>query len=279
MVPIQRDPRDLPKFASLLHDGSHRSQSVNLGANERDVMETIVMGANGSTGSSEAIRWATPQCPQNQKMAMPMAVPASADPAKAVLAATPARRNTQVFIVASPRFVADALSRALALAGWRTGAALASPAGLVQHVNVIGHDVIVVVDSETVHVETVLPALRQLFPNTRLLALSNQWTSNDTRSEVVPLNCGVMDVLSALQRLAGGGIDPHRHALTGRHLEILQLITRGMTAEEAGAELGIAPKTVNNHLSAVYRRLGARNLTQAVLLAARAGLIDVGSFT
>jgi DNA-binding CsgD family transcriptional regulator len=43
-------------------------------------------------------------------------------------------------------------------------------------------------------------------------------------------------------------------------------------------ELGIAPKTVNNHLSAVYRRLGARNLTQAVLLAARAGLVDVGSF-
>lgn len=192
---------------------------------------------------------------------------------------SPTERTTQIFIVASPRFVADALSRALVLAGWRAGAALASPAGLVQHVEVTEHDVIVVVDSESVQVKTVLPALRQLFPNTRLLALSNQWTPEDTRSEVVPLNCGVMDVVAALQRLVGGGIDPNRHALTGRHLEILQLIARGLTTEEAGVELGIAPKTVNNHLSAVYRRLGARNLTQAVLLAARAGLVDVGSFS
>jgi DNA-binding CsgD family transcriptional regulator len=187
-------------------------------------------------------------------------------------------RSSQVFVVANPRFIADALSRALLLAGWRSGASLASPAGLVQNLRVEEDDVIVVVDSDTVVANTVMPALRQLFPKTRLLALSNQWFPIDNRSEALPLNCGVLDVISAIQRLVGNGVDPKAHGLTGRHLEILQLIAKGRTTEEAGVELGIAPKTVNNHLSAVYRRLGARNLTQAVLLAARAGLIDVGAF-
>jgi DNA-binding CsgD family transcriptional regulator len=200
-------------------------------------------------------------------------VPATGAP----LQATP--QASQVFVVANPRFIADALSRALLLAGWRSGASLASPAGLVQNLRVEDDDVIVVVDSELVVANTVMPALRQLFPKTRLLALSNVWFPIDSRSEALPLNCGVLDVISTIQRLVGVGINPNQHGLTGRHLEILQLIAKGRTTEEAGVELGIAPKTVNNHLSAVYRRLGARNLTQAVLLAARAGLIDVGSFS
>ena len=62
--------------------------------------------------------------------------------------------------------------------------------------------------------------------------------------------------------------------LTARHRDILQLVAIGYTTEEVGDRLGIASKTVNNHLSTMYRRMHARNLTQAVLMAVRAGLVD-----
>jgi DNA-binding NarL/FixJ family response regulator len=62
-------------------------------------------------------------------------------------------------------------------------------------------------------------------------------------------------------------------ALTGRHIEILQRLAEGDTPTEAAETLGITVKTLNNHLGVVYRRLGARNVTQAVLTAVRAGLV------
>jgi DNA-binding NarL/FixJ family response regulator len=62
-------------------------------------------------------------------------------------------------------------------------------------------------------------------------------------------------------------------ALTGRHIEILQRLAEGDTPTEAADTLGITVKTLNNHLGVVYRRLGARNVTQAVLTAVRAGLV------
>jgi DNA-binding CsgD family transcriptional regulator len=62
-------------------------------------------------------------------------------------------------------------------------------------------------------------------------------------------------------------------ALTNRHVEILQRIAMGDTPNEAAVALGITVKTLNNHLGVVYRRLGARNVTQAVLAAVRAGMV------
>ena len=47
----------------------------------------------------------------------------------------------------------------------------------------------------------------------------------------------------------------------------------GLTTGEIAGRVGITPKTVNNHLGAIYRRLGAQNLTQAVLRASQLGLV------
>ena len=63
-------------------------------------------------------------------------------------------------------------------------------------------------------------------------------------------------------------------SITPRHAQILQYVADGLSVQEAAQRLGITPKTVNNHLGAVYRRLGVENLTQAVLQAIRTGLID-----
>jgi DNA-binding NarL/FixJ family response regulator len=62
-------------------------------------------------------------------------------------------------------------------------------------------------------------------------------------------------------------------ALTNRHVDILQRLAVGDTPTEAATNLGITVKTLNNHLGVIYRRLGTRNVTQAVLTALRGGLV------
>lgn len=65
----------------------------------------------------------------------------------------------------------------------------------------------------------------------------------------------------------------YRHDLTGRELEVLELLGTWLTAAEIGARLGISPNTVKSHASAVYRKLGAGSRREAVYLARQAGLI------
>lgn len=185
-----------------------------------------------------------------------------------------------VYVVATPPFVADALARGLTIAGWKTAAAMTAPASLVNNATITPDDVIVVVESEPIQVATVVPALRQLFAGTKILVIANSWAGEREflHTKTIRPTASMTDVIAGLCDLTGVEVSSMRHGLTARHLEILQLIAEGKTTDDAGTILGIAPKTVNNHLSAVYRRLGARNLTQAVLLAARAGLVDVGRF-
>ncbi|MDA3038657.1 MAG: LuxR C-terminal-related transcriptional regulator [Actinomycetota bacterium] len=65
--------------------------------------------------------------------------------------------------------------------------------------------------------------------------------------------------------------------LSERQVEILQAIADGMSTKQAGRYLGIATKTVHNHLNAIYRKLDAQSLTHAVLGAVRLGIIDLKS--
>jgi two-component system, NarL family, nitrate/nitrite response regulator NarL len=57
--------------------------------------------------------------------------------------------------------------------------------------------------------------------------------------------------------------------LTKRERAILQLVTRGLTNQEIGAQLNLAEKTVKHYLSSVLQKLGVRNRVEAALLAAR----------
>jgi DNA-binding NarL/FixJ family response regulator len=68
--------------------------------------------------------------------------------------------------------------------------------------------------------------------------------------------------------------EPH---LTEREREILQLIADGQRPKEVAARLEISVRTVNNHLAAVYRKLDAHGRLDAVLLAARLGIIRLRS--
>ena len=70
--------------------------------------------------------------------------------------------------------------------------------------------------------------------------------------------------------------DGAEEPLSSRQVQILAAVVAGMNVREIGKELTISHKTVNNHLTAIYRRLDAQNLTQAIVKAAKLGLIAVG---
>lgn len=64
-------------------------------------------------------------------------------------------------------------------------------------------------------------------------------------------------------------------ALTRRELEVLELLARGYDVRSAAANLNISLHTARGHLKQLMKKLDARSQLQAVIFAARAGLIRV----
>jgi DNA-binding NarL/FixJ family response regulator len=62
-------------------------------------------------------------------------------------------------------------------------------------------------------------------------------------------------------------------ALTSRQLQILPLLAEGMPNKRIAEALGVTEGTVKQHLKDLFRRLNARNRTQAVKEARRSGLL------
>lgn len=74
------------------------------------------------------------------------------------------------------------------------------------------------------------------------------------------------------ERLAGrmGGSD-----LTGRELEVLELIVRGLSNKEIGAALGISEATVKSHINSILGKLGVTDRTQAATTALQRGIVHL----
>jgi two-component system, NarL family, nitrate/nitrite response regulator NarL len=63
--------------------------------------------------------------------------------------------------------------------------------------------------------------------------------------------------------------------LTRRETEVLKLLAAGMTNKEIAARLGVTDHTVKFHVNGILGKLGAVTRTEAVVEAARRGLIAV----
>jgi DNA-binding NarL/FixJ family response regulator len=50
---------------------------------------------------------------------------------------------------------------------------------------------------------------------------------------------------------------------------VLQMLGTGLLNKQIGYELGVSEATIKAHMSAILRKLGANNRTQAVLLAGK----------
>lgn len=60
--------------------------------------------------------------------------------------------------------------------------------------------------------------------------------------------------------------------LTRRELEVLELIAEGLTNQEIAQRLVLSPKTVSNHITAIFSKLDVSNRAQAIVAARDAGL-------
>jgi DNA-binding CsgD family transcriptional regulator len=65
---------------------------------------------------------------------------------------------------------------------------------------------------------------------------------------------------------------PPALGLTSRELDVLRLLTQGLTNAEIGARLYMSPKTASVHVTAILRKLHATNRVQAAAIAERLGL-------
>jgi len=97
------------------------------------------------------------------------------------------------------------------------------------------------------------------------------------------------ELLTAIRRVAAGGrafddvvLEALVHntqqegssGLTGRELEILQLVADGHTNKAIAARLYVSADTVNGHLDNIYRKLGVSDRAHAVAVGLRSGLLQ-----
>ncbi len=68
---------------------------------------------------------------------------------------------------------------------------------------------------------------------------------------------------------------PRRPDVSNRELVVLAQVAAGLSNKQIGRLLGISQKTVRNHLSRIFGKLGAGNRTEAVMNAMRLGLLTV----
>lgn len=64
-------------------------------------------------------------------------------------------------------------------------------------------------------------------------------------------------------------------ALTPREISVIELVARGLTAEDIALKLGIAARTVRFHVDSARTKMGALNRQEAVAIAAKAGVINI----
>lgn len=104
-------------------------------------------------------------------------------------------------------------------------------------------------------------------------------------------------MLNALRTVLGGGIFLPSHfagasmgrvappaassadalGLSSRQVDVLRQLAEGKSNKAICRELGISESTVKTHLETIFRKLGATSRTQAVVAAARAGLLLPGA--
>ena len=112
-------------------------------------------------------------------------------------------------------------------------------------------------------------------------ARGNPLLLTGTATDVSTLKESAAVQLSATRFAGDGGEElpirlyqSRQEAVSGRELEVLQLLAAGRTTEEVARALRISPNTVKNHRKNMFARTGARNVAELVGLAYARGLLN-----
>lgn len=118
-----------------------------------------------------------------------------------------------------------------------------------------------------------------VIPNARLALLEDQTTIAAPGEQVGQAERAIDGFLREIE--AGGPAPPDRShrdtaitspagqsgSLSGRQIEVLELIAEGKTTREIAAALVLSERTVERHISDIYARIGARNRAEATAYA------------
>lgn len=136
--------------------------------------------------------------------------------------------------------------------------------------------------------------IREANPDTKVLILTTYGTSADIAHAIDAGASGALvkdaeydRLISAIRALADGGMafspeiesmlkkEPHPPTLTERQRQILEHTINGLSADEISKKMNLSSFTVNEHLDAVKRKLGAANRTEAVAIALKKQILKI----
>ena len=176
----------------------------------------------------------------------------------------------EIFVVDDDPAVRDTLSMVLTAAGYQVicfadGAALLSvartrtPACILLDVHIPGKSGLAMAVSAIKN--GALDFIEKPFRGTEIVSRLNEAIEAYTRRQAE----------NSASRIAALHI-PGREPLTRREREVLEQFTSGASNKEAGRQLGISPRTIEDHRANIMKKLGARNaadLVRIVMTASR----------
>lgn len=98
-------------------------------------------------------------------------------------------------------------------------------------------------------------------------------TPNRLHAAVRAIDEGLLVIDTSISRSPSLRDTEMAEPLTAREREVLQLLSSGLTNKEIAQRLGITEHTVKFHVNAILGKLAAETRTEAVVQAARRGLI------
>jgi two-component system NarL family response regulator len=140
----------------------------------------------------------------------------------------------------------------------------------------------------------VIEKIRQQDPSARLIVLTTFDTDVDLLSAIkagakgyLLKDLGRAELLDSIRKVHRGetclpaplvqklATWLNREALTGREVEVLQLLADGKSNKEISTALSISEATVKSHLGNIFRKLDVLSRTEAVTTASKCGLIKL----
>jgi DNA-binding NarL/FixJ family response regulator len=210
----------------------------------------------------------------------------------------------RVLLVDDHRLVREALRRALEDAGYRVLEAEDGERAVERALTTHPHVVLMDVSMPGLDGISATRALRTRVPDAKVVVLTMHEEDGlilDARdagavgyllktasgAEVVAAVGRVLEGSTVFPELAAAVVSPRasrtarpvtpseEQALSHREQQILQLLADGRTPDQVADTLVISPKTVRNHLSRAYDKLGVDNRTQAIVVALQRGFIEL----
>ena len=111
------------------------------------------------------------------------------------------------------------------------------------------------------------------------VTLTSAQAAQKLREEVTR---GTLDgeAVAAVLQAAGQGKRGKKVAfvagLTAREVDVLRRVVKGGTMKDVGRDLGLSPKTVDNHIQSIYGKIGVNTRGGATLFAMEHGLLTPG---